>query len=43
MVIGLLLTPLFHWLAPEMDILLTGLAAGTLAYGIGWLWKRRSA
>lgn len=41
--IGLLLTPVFHWLAPEMDILLTGLAAGTLAYGIGWLSRRRAS
>ncbi len=41
MVIGLLLTPLFHWLAPEMDILLTGLVGGTVAFAAGRLARRR--
>lgn len=38
--IGLALTPVFHWLAPEMDILLTGITGGILAYGAGWLARR---
>jgi predicted branched-subunit amino acid permease len=36
MVIGLALTPLFHWLVPQADILATGLVGGTAAYA----WAR---
>jgi predicted branched-subunit amino acid permease len=39
MVIGLALTPVFHWLVPQADILATGLAGGAAAYA--WArWKR---
>jgi predicted branched-subunit amino acid permease len=39
MVIGLALTPLFHWLVPKADILATGLIGGTVAYA--WArWRR---
>ena len=39
---GLALTPFFHWLAPQSDILLTGVVGGLLAYGTGELvrWRR---
>lgn len=38
---GLALTPLFHWLSPKTDILLTGLAGGMLAWMVGRLGRRR--
>ena len=38
--VGLVLTPLFHWLAPEMDILFTGVAGGTIAFAAGWRARR---
>lgn len=34
MVIGLALTPLFHMLVPQADILVTGLVGGVAAYGL---------
>ena len=34
MVIGLALTPLFHFLMPQADILATGLIGGVAAYGL---------
>lgn len=39
---GLALTPIFHWLAPQSDILLTGIAGGVLAFAAGELarWRR---
>jgi predicted branched-subunit amino acid permease len=39
MAIGLALTPVFHWLVPQADILATGLVGGTAAYA--WTkWAR---
>jgi predicted branched-subunit amino acid permease len=35
MVLGLALTPVFHTLIPQGDILATGLTGGILAYGLG--------
>ena len=40
MVTGLAITPLFHALVPEADILITGIVAGVLAYGAGRLQRR---
>lgn len=39
--IGLALTPFFHWFAPQMDILLTGIVGGTLAFAAGRLARSR--
>ena len=41
--IGLALTPVFHAIAPETDILLTGIIGGLLAWGAGYLARRRKA
>lgn len=41
--VGLTLTPFFHWMAPQMDILLTGIVGGSIAYTVGWLVRRRRA
>lgn len=35
MVVGLMLTPIFHWLLPQVDILVTGIVGGALAYLVG--------
>jgi hypothetical protein len=32
--LGLALSPLFHLVAPQFDLLWTGLAGGTLAFGL---------
>lgn len=34
---GLLLTPIFHAISPQTDILLTGVTGGALAWGVGYL------
>lgn len=43
MVLGLALTPFFHTVYPQADILLTGLAGGVLAYGFGRYRRRKRA
>jgi len=41
MVLGLVLGPFFHILLPRIDLLATGLVAGTAAYG--WhQWRRKA-
>jgi len=40
-VLGLVLFPLMAMLHTGVDILLSGVAAGTLAYGVHW-WRRRA-
>ncbi|MGE3147310.1 MAG: AzlC family ABC transporter permease [Pseudorhodoplanes sp.] len=40
---GLVLGPVFHTLAPEIDLLATGLVGGGLAYALHRLGKRRRA
>lgn len=40
MVIGLALTPVFHWLLPQADILATGFVGGTAAYA--WARNRQA-
>ena len=40
LVLGLALFPLMAMLHTGVDILLSGVAAGTLAYGVHW-WRRR--
>lgn len=32
LIAGIIFAPFFHWLVPELDLLLTGLAGGTVAY-----------
>lgn len=39
-VLGCIFGPLFFLLAPGLDLMLTGLIAGTLAYGLGRIWDR---
>lgn len=43
MIIGLLLGPVFHEIAPEFDVLYAGIGGGTLAFLIERAWRRRSA
>ena len=43
MVVGLVLAPLFHQIAPEFDILYTGILGGTLAFAIERLIRARQA
>lgn len=43
LVVGLALTPAMHHLAPQFELLLTGLAGGTIAFAIGHVAGRRKA
>lgn len=43
MIVGLVLAPLFHQVAPEFDILYTGILGGTLAFAIERLIRARQA
>jgi predicted branched-subunit amino acid permease len=38
---GIAAFPVFHWLAPQFDLLLTGLVCGTFAWGVGLARRRR--
>ncbi|MEJ1158775.1 AzlC family ABC transporter permease [Prosthecomicrobium sp. N25] len=40
---GVAVWPVFHWLEPEFELIWTGLAGGTLAYGAGRLAAARQA
>lgn len=42
LVLGLALYPLVSMLQTGVDILISGLTAGTIAYGIHW-WRKRAA
>jgi predicted branched-subunit amino acid permease len=42
MVVGLALIPAFHQIAPEFDILYTGVVGGTLAFLIDRVWKMKA-
>ena len=43
MIVGLVLAPLFHQVAPEFDILYTGIVGGTIAFGLERLIRSRRA
>jgi hypothetical protein len=40
LVLGLLLYPLAAWINSGLDILISGIVAGTVAYGVHRFWAR---
>jgi predicted branched-subunit amino acid permease len=43
LICGILVAPLFHWLTPEFDLLMTGLVGGTVAYLADRAFRRQAA